>query len=144
MIKETSAGVIIFRREDSKVYYLLLKYGWGHWGFVKGHIEKGEKEVDTVIRETQEETGINDLKFVFGFREKIEYDYYMNNKKHHKTVYYYLAETKQKDIKLSFEHKDFAWLPFEQAVKKVTYDNDREVLIKAHKYLKKLGVIKED
>lgn len=143
MKKETSAGVVIFRREDSKVLYLLLKYGWGHWGFVKGHIEKGEKEIDTVIRETLEETGIKDLKFVFGFREKIEYDYFFDKEKRHKVVYYYLAETKQKDIKLSFEHKDFAWLPFEQAVKRVTYDNDRQVLIKAHKYLKKLRIIEE-
>ncbi|HHF56026.1 MAG TPA: diadenosine tetraphosphate hydrolase, partial [Thermoplasmatales archaeon] len=30
---ERSCGGVIFK--DKK--YLLLKYGWGHWGFVKGN-----------------------------------------------------------------------------------------------------------
>ena len=138
---EKSAGVVVFRREGNKVLYLLLKYGWGHWGFIKGHIEEGEKEIDTIRREAFEEAGLTDLQFVFGFRERIEYDYFYNGEKRHKIVYYYLAETKQKDIRLSYEHTDFAWLPYEQALKRITYDSDRKVLEKAHKYLKMMKII---
>jgi len=141
MRKEVSAGVVVFRRVDGDVVYLLLKYGWGHWGFIKGHIESGEKEIDAARREALEEAGISDLRFVFGFREKIEYDYFMGGRKIHKTVYYYLAETTQKDVRLSYEHKDFAWLPYEEALKRITYDNDRDVLRKAHRYLKSMGII---
>ncbi len=141
MRKEVSAGVVVFRREDKEVLYLLLKYGWGHWGFIKGHIEPGESEIDAVKREALEEAGISDLRFIFGFREKIEYVYTLHGERRHKTVYYYVAETRQRDVKLSYEHKDYAWLPYEDAVKRITYDSDREVLRKAHKYLKAMRII---
>lgn len=141
MILEKSAGVVVFRREDNRVLYLLLKYGWGHWGFIKGHIEKGESEIETVKREAYEETGITDLKFIFGFREKIEYEYFLRGVRRHKVVYYYLAETTQKDVRLSYEHLAYAWLPYEQALRRITYDTDREVLKKAHRYLKIMRII---
>ena len=43
MPREKSAGAVIFRREDSKIYYLLLHYTARHWDLSKGHIEEGEK-----------------------------------------------------------------------------------------------------
>ena len=138
---EKSAGVIVFRRSGNSIKYLLLKYGWGHWGFIKGHIEPGESEIQTVKREAFEEAGLSDLRFVFGFRDKIEYDYFMKGRKIHKVVYYYLAETSQEDVKLSYEHQDFAWLDYENALKRITYDNDRGVLRKAHRYLKQMKII---
>ena len=58
MIEEISAGVVIFRRENSRILFLLLHYPSGHWDFVKGKIEKGETFHQTAIRETKEETGI--------------------------------------------------------------------------------------
>jgi len=141
MILEKSAGVVVFRREDRKILYLLLKYGWGHWGFIKGHIEKGESEIETVKREAYEEAGITDLRFVFGFREKVEYEYFFKGAKHHKIVYYYLAETTQKEVRLSYEHLDYTWLPYEPALKRITYESDREVLRRAHRYLKLMKII---
>jgi len=42
MPKEKSAGAIILRKEDNKIYYLLLHYHSGHWEFPKGHIEGKE------------------------------------------------------------------------------------------------------
>ncbi len=141
MRTERSAGVIVFRRPNDSVVYLLLKYGWGHWGFIKGHIEPGESEIETVKREAFEEAGISDLRFVFGFRERIEYDYFLKGRKIHKVVHYYLAETTQVDVRLSYEHKAFAWLDFESALRRITYENDREVLRKAHLYLMKMKII---
>jgi len=145
MPREKSVGAIVFRREGNKIYYLLLHYGSGHWGFPKGHIEKGEKEDDTMRREIEEETGIKDIKVVKGFKETIKYffrDVYKQKEKEKeeapwvfKIVEYYLAETKTKDIKLSFEHKGYKWLCFEDALKQLTFKNTKEVLKKADKYL---------
>ena len=70
---EKSAGAVIFRKEDDKIYYLLLHYQGGHWDFPKGNIEKGEKLEDTVRREVKEETGIENIKFALGFKEAIKY-----------------------------------------------------------------------
>ena len=75
MPKEKSAGAVVFRKENNRTYYLLLHYEAGHWDFPKGHIEKDEKEEDTVKREVTEETGIEDIKIIEGFKEWIKYFY---------------------------------------------------------------------
>ena len=67
MIEETSAGIVLFRKEGSKKLFLLLHYPSGHWDFVKGKMEQGESTHQTAIREAQEETGITDIKFVENF-----------------------------------------------------------------------------
>ncbi len=56
--KNHSVGIILFHRFPRKIMYLLLKQHQGHWGFPKGHIEKGERLIDTAVRELREETGI--------------------------------------------------------------------------------------
>jgi len=136
-----SAGVIIFRREGDDIYYLLLNYTAigkvekTYWGFAKGTIEKGEKEIDTIIREVAEETGIKDLKFIDGFKETEEYFFKHGGETVFKTVCYLLAETKTKEINLSFEHLGFEWLPYEETLEKLTFKNAKEILKKANNCL---------
>ena len=65
-MEERSAGVILFNKIN-EIEYLLLKYPSGHWDFVKGNIEEGEREKETVRRELFEETGINNLEIHQGF-----------------------------------------------------------------------------
>ncbi len=138
---EFSAGAVIFRKEKNKTLYLILKYEEGHWDFVKGYIGdkiKGEKAEYTVIREAKEEAGITDLKIVEGFKHRIHYFLRREGKTYFKTVTFFLAETKQKKIKLSFEHIDYEWLEYEDALKQITYDNAKRVLKKANSFLKKV------
>ncbi len=147
MPREVSAGAIVFRKEKNQIYYLLLHYQSGHWDFPKGHIEKGEKPEDTVRREVEEETGIKDIKILPGFKEYIKYFFRRNYglKKEEKKkapwvfkiVEFYLAETKTKEIKLSFEHKDFKWLSFQDALRQLTFKNAKDILKKANDYLVK-------
>lgn len=132
---EKSAGLIIFRKEGSRIKYLLLHYDAGHWDFPKGHIEAGESETGAALRELKEETGISDAKVISSFREKISYYYRREGKTVYKEVIYLLAETKTEKVKLSFEHKGFEWLPFEEAVERVTFKNSKEVLKKADRFL---------
>jgi len=145
---EKSVGAVIFRKEDSKIYYLLLDYGNEYWGLAKGHVEEGEKEIETLKREVAEETGITDLKIMDNFRETIRYSYFPKDKekeKRHKgktmlifkKVVYYLAETRAKDIGLSHEHFDFVWLPFEDAISKISYKSPKKVLEKAEAFFEK-------
>lgn len=132
---EKSAGTVIFRDGTSEVMFLLLHYPGGHWDFVKGKIEPNEMPHQTVLREAKEETGLDDLEFINGFNESIEYDFQYNGKSIHKKVLFFLAKTKIKEIKISFEHKNFQWLNFEKALEKITYDNAKKVLIKANRFL---------
>ncbi|MHA1616853.1 MAG: bis(5'-nucleosyl)-tetraphosphatase [Candidatus Njordarchaeales archaeon] len=142
-ILERSAGAIVFQKEDGKALYLLLHYPAGHWDFPKGNIEKGEKEIEAARREIIEETGITDIEFIFGFREKIEYYYRKGKDLVHKEVIFFLAKTRQEKVRLSYEHVGYAWLRYEEALKKVTYESSRKVLEKAHEYLKRIGEITE-
>ena len=136
MADENSAGAVVFRREGKKALFLILHYEEGHWDFVKGKIEKGEEEKDTVIREAEEETGIKDLRFIPGFKEKVSYSYKRKGKTISKEAVFYLAESRTKEVRVSFEHKGFKWLEYDDAPRKITYDNSKNVLKKADKFLK--------
>lgn len=137
---ETSCGVVAFRKENGIREYLLLRYPSGHWDFPKGHIEKGENKRETALRELEEETGIRDFKFVENFEHAISYTYDKNGKYSHKQVVFFLGETKEKNIKLSFEHKGFIWLPYDEAVRKVTFVNARKILGAAEKFLQRAAI----
>ncbi len=133
---EKSVGAVIFREEQTNIYYLVLHYQAGHWDFVKGNIGKGEETKQTIIRETEEEVGIKNLEFIKGFKETIEYFYKLKGRTIFKTVVFFLAETKAKEIKLSQEHIGFAWLTYEDTLKRLTFENAKEVLKKANEFLK--------
>ena len=134
MIEERSAGVILFNKVDD-IQFLVLKYPSGHWDFVKGNIEEGEEEEETVKRELFEETGINNLEIHQGFNEKVQYNYYKKNNKVHKIVSYYLAETNQKQVKLSFEHLEYKWSDYEDSMKLITFENSKEILKKGNEII---------
>lgn len=137
MALEKSAGAVVFRKKNKKIYYLLLHYPGRHWDFPKGNIEKGEKLEDTVRREAEEETGIKDLKFIEGFKEWIKYFYKLKDQNIFKIVTYLLAETKIKEVKISWEHQGFKWLPYDEALKQLTFKNAKEVLEKANDFIMK-------
>jgi bis(5'-nucleosidyl)-tetraphosphatase len=135
MIEETSAGIVIFRKEELKKLFLLLHYPSGHWDFVKGKMEKGESTSQTAVRETQEETGITDITFVKDFEEWIEYNFKYQGELVQKKVVFFLAETKTKEIKISHEHSGYTWMDYNSAMEKTTFDNAKKVLTKAQKLL---------
>ncbi len=135
MISEKSAGAVVFRKDGETRLYLLLHYTNGHWDFPKGNIEQGESEEQTTKREIEEESGIKDIVFVDGFKEKIKYFYRRDGQQVSKEVIYFLAETKTQDVKISWEHKGFEWLPFKEALEKTTFNNSKSVLKKAEEIL---------
>ena len=132
---EKSAGAIVFRREDNKIKYLLIQYGWGHWEFPRGLIERGESLEETARREIKEEVGIKDIEFIPGFKEWFKFFFKLKGKNIMKIATFLLAETKTKEVKLSHEHKDYVWLEDEEALEKLTFKNSKEVLKKANDFL---------
>ena len=139
MIEETSAGIVLFRKENSKNMFLLLHYPSGHWDFVKGKMEKGESTHETATRETQEETGITDIKYLENFEEWIKYNFQYQGELVQKKVVFFLAETKTEEIIISHEHSGFIWTDYNSAMEKTTFDNAKTVLTKAQALLSKSG-----
>jgi bis(5'-nucleosidyl)-tetraphosphatase len=119
---------VVFRRAPGGPRYLLLKYPAGHWDLPKGNIEKGEEPIQTMVREVREETGIVDLRVIPGYEKKIEYFYRRDGKRVHKTVVFFLAETSVEKVTISFEHQDFGWFDYPEAIKTVTYPNARRLI----------------
>lgn len=134
---EKSAGAIVFRRENDKIKYLLIQYGWGHWEFPRGLIEKGENLEETARREIKEEAGIKDIEFIPGFKEWIKFFFKLKGKNIMKIATFLLAETKTKEVKLSHEHKNYAWLECKEALEKLTFKNSKEILKKANGFLQR-------
>ncbi len=147
MPQEKSVGAIIFYKEGGQPLYLLLHYPSlsttrvvkkkDYWDYPKGHVERGETEEQTVRREICEETGLQDLQFVPGFRETINYIFQAKGKRIFKTVVFYLARARTKNVVLSHEHTAFLWLPFGDAMKKLKFANARKLLEKAHPLVEK-------
>ena len=136
-MEEKSAGIVLFRNISNKNEFLLLNYPQGHWDFIKGKVEQNETLHETAIRETKEETGISNIKFIDGFEESVEYDFRFKNEDIHKKVIFFLAKTSEKKISLSHEHNDYLWLGNNDALKKTTYKNAKNVLSKANEFLSK-------
>lgn len=130
-MEETSAGIVIYRKERSSIQFLLLHYPTGHWDFVKGKMEVGETMQQTAIRETKEETGISDISLVGGFEEWIKYDFQHGGETINKSVVFFLGETKTKQVYISHEHSGYVWMDFENAMQTITFENARSILTKS-------------
>lgn len=136
MLTEKSCGAVVYSK-NPEINYLLLQYEAGHWDFVKGNVEKGEKEQETAVRELREETGISNARFLDGFKERISYYYKRQGTTVFKEVVFFLMESGAKEVKLSFEHVDYAWLTYDDAMQKLTFKNAKDVLRKAQDFLAK-------
>ena len=133
MKHQYSAGIIIYKKENDTILYLLLQYGAGHWDFPKGKMEAGETKQEAALRELKEETNLT-AHIDDNFEETIQYIFMYNGQKTTKTVYFFTGQATSTDVKLSHEHTDYAWLPYKSALKQLTYDNAKEILIIANQH----------
>lgn len=123
----------MYRKKNSEIEILLLKHKFGgHWSFPKGHVEKGETEVQTALREVKEETGL-DIILEKGFRQSVEYYPRPNIKKQ---VVYFLGyadddRTKRQEEEIS----EIRWTPLRSAHREVTFRNDKNLISHAKRYL---------
>ena len=131
---EISCGVILFTLKNNEPWFLLIKDNNGNYGFPKGHIENGESEIDTALRETMEETSIKP-KIIDGFWEETAYK--MPNGNDKKVVYFLGDFSNQKPMhNEGFEKFDFLILPYEKAYEILSFDNTKALLFKANIFIK--------
>lgn len=127
---EKSCGAVIF--DNDKV--LVIQQVKGHWGFPKGHVESGETEVETAIREIKEETNLD-----VEINEKYRYvERYSPEEGIEKDVIFFIAKKTGGEIKVQEEEVTATeWLLPKEAIEKVTYDSSKRIL---EKVIKDLGV----
>ncbi len=136
-----AAGLIIFRQlsKGKPFEYLMLQtsHGEHHWTPPKGHVDPGENDKETALRETQEEAGLgpSDYNIIDDFIDTISYKVRGKDK----SVSYFLARLKAYDcpIVLSDEHQAFKWLDIKGACDFAVYQEMQNTLLKAEDFLSK-------
>ena len=118
---EKSCGTITFK--DNRV--LMVKQNIGNWSFPKGHVEDGETEEDTAIRETYEETGVK-VKII-DVNNNFSMEYPIKN--HLKKVILFLAEViDDKNMRpQEIEISQVEWIEIDKVMDLLTYDNSKKL-----------------
>lgn len=114
--KLKACGVLCFR-QDPQPAFLLMKH-IDRWDLPKGHIKKGESELECALREFNEETGlaVEQLTLVPDFRFEIERSIIakrLNGKRALKTYVIFLGYVHGKLDITPTEHPDFAWVDWQ-------------------------------
>lgn len=137
---ERSCGAVVYRFINNELRYLLIKNRRStHWGFPKGHVEKGETSEETAIREVLEETGIH-IQIVPQFASKSEYTI---QGRVEKSVVIYLANTRDTQTTIQKEEiEDYIWLNYDRAMETLRFVNDRNILRSAHDYIVEQNITK--
>ena len=138
MNREFSAGIIIYRTTKERPKFLLLYSGGDYWNFPKGKLEEGERSFRAALREIWEETGFRprDLQFKNWFRVEDRFTYVRDRQKIYKTVTYYLAETRNPEVRVKIvseshsgeRHEGYGWFLYRDAIRMVTAPNLRRHL----------------
>ena len=136
MHREKSCGALVVRRdrETGKQYLLMIRHkAGGHRSFPKGHMEAGETEYMTAVREVFEETSVQ-IRIDSRFRETVHYSPMPGVSKE---VVYFLTHTEQVDITpREGEIAEVEWVPIEEVEASLTHENDKFVFRSAMKKLK--------
>ncbi len=135
---DRSVGVIVFYRFPRSIKYLLLKHNNGHWAFAKGHPDKGEKKIETALREVYEEAGLKRIELISKrIMAEEHYSYNKNSEvRINKFVEYFIGESKKTKIKIDGnEITNYKWCTLEGAKRILTFTQSHKLLKKTEKLI---------
>lgn len=151
MIYERSCGIIPFRRREGAIEYLLLysvmvRNPDAAWEFPKGSVEPGESEVDTALRELQEEAGLTQVDLLPDFRDQVAYQYRRGGREIGKTVTFFTGEihdwANMPDEPPTREHgmhptekRWYVWVSEKEAQQRLFHPGMRQLLSRASFFL---------
>lgn len=138
-----SAGGVVWRQGESGIEVVLCgrtaehaaRFGFTQkdhrlWVLPKGTPDDGETIEETALREVREETGL-DVR-IGETLGKIDYWFVSGGQRIHKRVYHWLMEPSGGDIAdHDSEFDEVSWVPIDEAIRSVTYANERQVLEEA-------------
>ncbi len=137
MTWEKSCGALVVRREKDSYYILMIRHrAGGSRSFPKGHMEEGESEYATALREVMEETSSR-VAIISDFRSTVTYS---PSPGVMKEVVYFLAFTTEESIKpREGEIAEVEWVPIEDAEQCLTHENDKTVFRAAMERLQNIS-----
>jgi 8-oxo-dGTP pyrophosphatase MutT (NUDIX family) len=121
---------IIFRRNDDKIEYLLLKRlpeRNGFWQPVTGGVEEGETRDEALRREVMEETGVRSIVAVM---EGLFYFEFSDPNLNQEYVYGVEISSSEKIVLDPKEHNEYRWCSFQGALQLLHWKENKEALRK--------------
>jgi 8-oxo-dGTP pyrophosphatase MutT (NUDIX family) len=137
-MKDFSFGIVPILVRDGHHEFLLVHQQADYWGFPKGHANSGETAQEAALRELCEETGLSDCVLADDFKHTHTYTFERNGETITKEAHFFLGSTNTRLINVDGEEiSEYAWLPYEEALKKLTYQEARDTLTAAEAYIQK-------
>ena len=133
---EKSCGAVVFTRESGEIRYVLAQSLDGLYGFPKGHMEKGENEQNTALREIREEVGLSP-RLIDGFRECTEHPLPARPGVIKRVVYFLAEYEHQAIVYQASELLSAPLVSYENAMSLLSFENTRRILMQAHAFLQK-------
>jgi 8-oxo-dGTP pyrophosphatase MutT (NUDIX family) len=134
--KDEAFGIVPISLTDGIYKYLLIQHHAGHWGFPKGHADPGEAALQAACREFVEETGISQYTVTGEISFSEQYAFTRDGKRFDKTVVYYPAIVAMQAVSCQAEEiRDFAWLEYEAAIARLSFEGAKRVLTEVQTYL---------
>jgi 8-oxo-dGTP pyrophosphatase MutT (NUDIX family) len=127
----------VVRLANGVPLFLLIRDSYGHWGFPKGHLERGERPDVAAIREVSEETGLHGVSIVASIAT-IDWYFRFRGALIHKNCEFFLMTTSVQATKPQKSEGITAcrWTTLDEASRLIAYDNARDVLARASAMLR--------
>ena len=122
--KEKSCGCIIIKNNQVLLVY---EKNRNFWGFPKGHMEEGENEIETALREVKEEVGLD---VEINSNKKYTLNYIINNEIDKTTVLYIAKPINENIVMQESEIENIKWCDFNEALNTLTFENWKEMFSK--------------
>lgn len=134
---EKSCGAVIYTEVDGKRKYVIISNLEGVYGFPKGHMEAGETEEETALREIKEEVGL-DVTLIEGFKTKADHTFFRGEEEILKKVVYFVATYKDQEFKRQEEElSNVELMDYETAMNSFQFENCCRVLTEVEEFLNK-------
>ena len=140
---------IVFRKKENKQEFLLLKRTaekGGFWQPVSGGMEPEDKTIlDTAYRELKEEANIQKKDIIKTLKD-VHYfevdEHYLTNEPIEPIKEYVFGIEIKPETKISIEnnhcneHEEIKWTVFDEAIKMLKWENNKEGFKKLHKIIR--------
>ena len=136
MQRETSCGAVVFTLCGGERRYVIVRGKKGFFGFPKGHMEAGETEQETALREIKEETGLS-VQLIDGFRTEDEHPLIREGKPEtiKKIIYFAAVYENQETHAQESEITEIRLMTYEEAMKAFQFESSKRILAEANAFL---------